>query len=38
MNLVMDLVLVLFSTLPLTYYKPSPRANISLYLPKYKGI
>jgi len=38
MNLVIDLVLVLFSTLSLTYPEPSLRANISLSLPEYKGI
>jgi hypothetical protein len=38
MNLVIDLVLALFSALPLTYPKPSPQANISLSLPEYKGI
>jgi len=38
MNLVIDLVLVLFSALSLTYPKPSSRANISLSLLKYKGI
>jgi hypothetical protein len=38
MNLVIVLVLVLFSALSLTYPKSSPRANISLSLPEYKGI
>jgi len=38
MNLVIDLVLALFSALPLTHPEPSPRANISLSLPEYKGI